>query len=182
MNTRSQPGAQLSPLRSMMESMSVATLSSIDEHGALLCSPMSRWEMDDGGALWFFIDPLCLPAANLPNINLSFADAGRTKRVSLTGRAEIYAEDLASEYLLGAIWLGQINSPRLIAQARLNNHALLKFTPQSAVYWHAPPSLMAHLLALLNSIFGAKTASAKPGIHCVELPPTWKLNASESTT
>ena len=180
MNTRSQPGAQLSPLRSMMESMSVATLSSIDEQGALLCSPMSRWEMDDGGALGFFIDPLCLPAANLPNINLSFADAGRMKRISLAGRAEIYAEDLASEYLLGAIWLGQINSPRLIAQAQLNKQALLKFIPQSAVYWHAQPSLMQRLFALLSSLFGSRTASAKPGVRSVELTPAWKLDAAES--
>jgi general stress protein 26 len=181
-NTQNQPGAPLSQLRNMMKSMSVATLSGIDEHGALLSSPMSRWEMDDSGALWFFTDPQCLPAASLPSINLSFADPGRTRRVSLSGQAELYAEDLSSEYLLGAIWLGHINSPRFIAQAKLNNQALLKFTPQSAVYWHAPPSLMARLLALLSSVFGAKKASAKPGIQCVELTPAWKLNTSEPTT
>lgn len=179
MNTQSQPGAQLSQLRSMMESMSVATLSSINEHGTLFISPMSRWEMDDCGALWFFTDPLCLPAAHLPSINLSFADAASTRRVSLFGRGKIYVEDLSSEYLLGSIWLGHLNSPRV---APLNNQALLKFTPQSAVYWRAQPSLMVRLRAFLSSVFGAKVPSVKPGSHHVEFPPTWKLDAPESTT
>ncbi|HEX5842928.1 MAG TPA: pyridoxamine 5'-phosphate oxidase family protein [Pseudomonas sp.] len=171
MNTQSQTGAPLSQLRSMLESMSVATLSSIDAHGALLSSRMSRWEMDDGGALWFFADPLCPPVAHLSSINLSFADAARTRRVSLSGRGEIYAEDLASEYLLGAIWLGRINPPRFASKAQLHSQTLLKFIPQSAVYWHAQPSLLARLFALLASVFGAKAAPAKPAMHCVELPP-----------
>lgn len=182
MNTQSQPGAPLSQLRTMMESMSVATLSSIDEQGSLLSSRMSRWEMDDCGALWFFTDPLCLAAAHLPSINLSFADVARTRRVSLCGRAEIYSEDLSPEYLQGAIWLGRINAPGLIADAHLNNRALLKFTPQSAVSWHAQPSLLVRLLALLSSVFGAKTTSVKPEILCVELPAVWKLDAAESAT
>ena len=38
MNTQSQPGASLSQLRTMMESMSVATLNSIDEQG---CATLS---------------------------------------------------------------------------------------------------------------------------------------------
>lgn len=170
MNTQSQPGAQLWQLRSMMESMSVATLSSIDEHDTLLSSCMSRWEMDDCGALWFFTDPLCLAAAHLPSINLSFADVAHTRRVSLCGRAQIYPEDLSPEYLQGAIWLGRINAPGFIADAHLNNRALLKFTPQSAVCWHAQPSLVARLLTLLTSVFGAKRVSVKPGLLCVEFP------------
>lgn len=182
MNTQSQPGAQLSQLRTMMESMSVATLSSIDEHGTLLSSRMSRWEMDDSGALWFLTDLHCLAAAHLPSINLSFADAARTRRVSLCGRAEIYPENSSSEYLQGVIWLGRINSPRFIAEAHLSNRALLKFTPQSAVSWHAQPSLLVRLLALLSSVFGAKTASVKPGVLCVEFPAAWKLDAAESAT
>lgn len=179
MNTQSQPGAQL---RSMMESMSVATLSTVDQHGALLSCRMPRWEMDDCGALWFFTDPLCLPAAHMPSLNLSFADAAGSRRVSLSGRGELYAEDLCSEYLLGSIWLGRLNAPHFNAQAPLENPALLKFTPQSAVYWQAEPSLMARLLALLSSVFGAHVSPAKSGVLCVELPPAWKLDAAESAT
>lgn len=182
MNTQSQSGAQLSQLRSMMESMSVATLSSIDEHGALLSCRMSRWEMDDCGALWFFTDPLCLPAAHMPSFNLSFADAASSRRVSLSGRGELYAEDLCSEYLLGSIWLGCINSPRMGAQASADAPALLKFTPQTAVYWQTEPSLVARLLALLASVFGAQVPSVKPRLLCVELPVSWKLNAAKATT
>ncbi len=184
MNTQSQPGAPLSQLRSMMESMSVATLSSIDEHGALLSCRMSRWEMDDCGALWFFTDPLCLPAAHMPSLNLSFADAAGSRRVSLSGRGELYAEDLCSEYLLGSIWLGRLNSPHFNAQTPLANSTLLKFTPQSAVYWQAEPSLMARLLELLTSVFGTKVKvpSVKPAMLCVELPPVWKLDIAKPAT
>ena len=181
MNTQSKPGAQL---RSMMERMSVATLSSIDEHGALLSCRMSRWEMDDCGALWFFADPHCLLSANMPSLNLSFADAADTRRVSLSGRGELYAEDLCSEYLLGPIWLGLINSPHFNGRPPLDNSTLFKFTPQSAVYWHAEPSLMARLLELLTSVLGtkAKVPSVKPGMLCVELPPIWKLDIAKPAT
>ena len=164
MNTQSQPGAQL---RSMMEGMSVATLSTVDEQGVLLSSRMSRWEMDDCGALWFSTDPLSLPAAHMLSLNLTFADAAGSRRVSLSGRGELYAEDLCSEYLLGSIWLGRLNSPHFNAQTPLANSTLLKFTPQSAVYWQAEPSLMARLLALLSSVFGAHVPPAKPGMLCV---------------
>jgi general stress protein 26 len=155
-NTQNQAGAQL---RSMMERMSVATLSTVDEQGVLLSSRMSRWEMDDCGALWFSTDPLSLPAAHMLSLNLTFADAAGSQRVSLSGRGELYAEDLCSEYLLGSIWLGQLNSPRFNVPTALDNPALLKFTPQSAVYWQAPQSLMARLLAMLTSVFGAKVPS-----------------------
>lgn len=180
MNTQSQPSAPLTQLRNMMERMSVATLSSIDEHGALLSSRMSRWEMDDCGALWFFTDPLCLPAAHMPSLNLTFADAAGTQRVSLSGRGELYAEDLSSEYLLGSIWLGCINAPRMEAQASADTPALFKFTPQTAVYWQAEPSLVARLLALLASVFGTHVPSVKPGLLCVELPASWKLDAAKA--
>jgi len=178
-NTQSQPGVLL---RSMMERMSVATLSTVDEQGVLLSSRMSRWEMDDCGALWFSTDPLSLPAAHMLSLNLTFADAAGSRRVSLSGRGELYAEDLCSEYLLGSIWLGRLNSPHFNAQAPLDNSALLKFTPQSAVYWQAEPSLMTRLLALLSSVFGAYVPPAKPGVLCVELPPAWKLDAAEAAT
>lgn len=173
MNTQSQPGSQLSQLRSMMESMSVATLSSIDKHDALLSCRVPRWEMDDCGALWFFTDALWLSTAQLPSINLSFANAAGTRCVSLFGRGALYAEDLSTEYLLGAIWLGHINVPFLTVEAPLNNLALLKFTPQSAVYWQAQPSLVMHLLAVVRSLFGAEMPPVKPGMHCVELPLSW---------
>ncbi|ERH48238.1 hypothetical protein O203_19185 [Ectopseudomonas chengduensis] len=96
----------------------------------------------------------------------------------------LYAEDLCSEYLLGSIWLGRLNSPNFNAQAPLANSTLLKFTPQSAVYWQAEPSLMARLLELLTSVFGTKVKvpSVKPAMLCVELPPVWKLDPAESAT
>lgn len=180
MNTQLPPGAPLPQLRGLLETMSEATLSSIDEHDALFSCRLTRWEMDDLGTLWFFIDPLCVAVAHLPSLNLSFVDALGSRRISLSGQGAVYLEDLSSEYPLGAFWQGQARSACLIAQASRNNPALLKFTPQSAVYWHAQPSLVARLLALLTSMFGAKVSSVKPGMRCVELAPAWQLDAAES--
>lgn len=179
MNTQHPSAAPLLQLRGMLESMSVATFNSIDEHGALFSSRLSRWEIDDWGALWFFTDPLCLPAAYLPSVNLSFTDEARTTCVSLSGRGQLYLEGSTPEYLRGAIALGQINAPRFIAQAHLSHQALLKFMPQSAAYWQAPPSLVGRLLALL---FGRKAAPLTPAMHCIDLPSGWELDAPQSST
>lgn len=182
MNTQSPPETLLSQLRHMLEHMPAATLSSIDEHGALLSSPLSRWEMDDCGALWLFTDPRWLAEVYLPSLNLSFADPASTRRVSLSGHTEICPEDLSSEYLLGSIWPGHLNPSRMTAQTQPTHRALLKFTPQSAVYWNEPQSLMTRLYALITSAFGATTAPAQRGVQCLELTPAWELDTPKLAT
>lgn len=166
MNNQSQLSAQILQLTYMIKSMSVVTLSCLDEHDAFFNKAISHWKVDESGALWLVTDSLEPMAAYLQNMNLRFADTRATKHISLSGRAELCTEDFSSAYWLQTIEPGEINVLNFTAQA--NKQALIKFTPQLAVYWSTQANLMARLLRLFTSVLYSKFSSAKNSAHYVD--------------
>lgn len=177
-NMPSPERSELAQLRMRMKHMRVATLSNVDQHGVLLSETLQRWEMDDSGALWFFTDRCSSANEHLHAFNLSFSDAAHSKHISLSGHAEIQAENLGSEPLLGSIWIGDI----CISRSSMDNRGtLLRFIPQTPVYWQAPQSLLTRLLARLSA-FTSVVACIGRGNRATAQRPSKSLNAAESAS
>jgi general stress protein 26 len=171
------PGTgELPQLRSRMQQMCVATLSNVDQDGVLRSDSLQRWEMDDSGALWFFTVRGSSANDHMQAFTLSFSDAERSKHISLSGRVEIFAESLCTEYLLGSIWMGAISMSRHNRDSR----TLLRFTPQTVVYWQAPQSLLARLLQLLAVTFSGKFARFKRRSPTTATSPSSDLSSAKS--
>jgi len=78
MKIQQQHNSDLTLLSEMIEEITVAMLTNVNEHGALTSRPMTPLEMDSEGALWFFIDRTSVPKVErLSEANLSFSDEER---------------------------------------------------------------------------------------------------------
>ena len=72
MKTEPQRNAELTQLCELIEDMSVAMLTNLDDKGAMVSRPMSPLEMDINGALWFFTDRHSTKVEHLRVLNLAF--------------------------------------------------------------------------------------------------------------
>ena len=151
MKTEPQRSADLTQLCELIENMSVAMLTNLDDEGALVSRPMSPLEMDINGTLWFFTDRRSTKAEHLRVLNLSFTDPAQSTYVSLSGRGELDTDRTHIERLwtpLAKPWFPDgPDSPNL---------TLLKFMPDTAEYWDAPDSKMVRLVAMAASIVTGK--------------------------
>ena len=151
MKTVPQASAALTRLCELIENLSVAMLTNLDDDGALVSRPMTPQEMDAQGALWFFTDLRSQKVEHLRVANLSFADAAKGTYVSLSGRGEIDTDRGRIERLwtpFAKPWFPDgPDSPQL---------ALLKFVPAGAEYWDAPNSRMVRMFAMAASVVAGK--------------------------
>ena len=89
MKIDTQTSAERSHLAELIEPISVAMLTTVDDTGALQSRPMSPLALDGQGALWFFTDLRSAKADQLRAANVSFADIGSATYVSLAGHGEL---------------------------------------------------------------------------------------------
>lgn len=151
MKTQPQASDELRQLAKLIEPMSVAMLTTLDDDGRMANRPMSPLQMDEHGALWFFTDLRSSKAEHLGVLNLGFVDSKDQTYVSVSGRGELHTERAAIEGLwteFARPWFpGGVESPHL---------ALLKVVPETAEYWDAPNSKMVRMLAMAASIVARK--------------------------
>ena len=158
MKTQPQATAALTRLSELIEDISVAMLTHLDDDGALASRPMTPLEMDAQGAIWIFTDQRSQKAEQLRVVNLSFADADKGTFVSLSGHAAIDTDRSRIERL----WTS-FAKPWFPDGPESPNLALLKFVPASAEYWDAPNSKMVRMFAMAASIVAAKPIGM--GVH-----------------
>lgn len=155
MKTQTQNSAELARLATLLEPMSVAMLTSLDDDGALASRPMSPLEMDASGALWFYTDLRSAKVDHLRAVNVAFSDEARACYVSLSGRGEIHADRAQIERLWTAF-----AEPWFPDGPGSTNLALLKVVPDMAEYWDAPSSAMVRMFAMLASVWDGKPIGA----------------------
>lgn len=151
MKTEPQRSAELTQLCELIEDMSVAMLTSLDDQGALVSRPMSPLEMDINGTLWFFTDRRSTKAEHLRVLNLSFTDPAQSTYVSLSGRGELDTDRTHIERL----WT-PLAKPWFPDGPDSANLTLLKFMPETAEYWDAPDSKMVRMVAMAASMVTGK--------------------------
>ena len=151
MKIHPQSTPELVKLGELIEDMSVAMLTSLNESDSMDSKPMSPLEMDTEGAIWFFTELNTSKTANLSTANLAFSDSSNGTYVSLSGRGEIHknSEDIHRLWTVFAKpWFPDgPDSPNL---------ALLKFIPNAAEYWDAPHSKTIRLFSIAASIVTGK--------------------------
>ncbi len=151
MTTQPQPNSDLSQIARLIESMSVAMLTSTARDGGLLSRPMAPLEMDEHGALWFFTDARTEAADQLGSVNLSFSDEGQAVYVSIAGHASIVRD----REQITRLWT-PLARPWFPEGPNAENLVLLKVEPDVVDYWDAPHSKMVRLVAMASSMMAGQ--------------------------
>lgn len=161
MKIATQTSAELTHVAKLIEDIPIAMLTTLDANGALASRPMSALEMDEEGALWFFIDVQSSKVDHLSAVNLSFTDRAHGAYVSLSGHGEIDS----NRARIKSLWT-VFAKPWFPSGPDSDNLALLKFVPDSADYWDGPSSKMVRAFGMIASVIAGKpVAMGQHGSH-----------------
>lgn len=131
---------QLATIAAKIKHVKFGMFTTLDDHDKLSSRPLTHQQIDDDGAMWFFVsdrEAFTKDLADHPSVNVSFADTGDSLYLSVAGQAELLhdrrrAAELWSP-LLTAWFPAGLDDPHL---------ALIKVQIQSAEYWDAGSSKM----------------------------------------
>jgi|GEM_PF-3108297 len=147
MNLKSQNCSDIPQLIRFVENKSVGMFTCLDYAGALVSKPITPLEIDNKGAIWFFIDLQAGSIGHLCNANLSFVERCGETYMSLSGSGEINKNQARIESLWtdsAKTWFP--NGPRSI------NLALLKFSPYAAECWDVSQNKMLSVYTMLSVV------------------------------
>ena len=121
--------------------------------GKLRARPMSAYLARDENAIYFLTDARHHKDEEIardPQVNLSFADAGSQKYVSLTGTA-VVSNDRGKIRELFSIpakaWWDSAEDP---------NIRLLKVTPDDAEFWDSPGTVVSYVKMAAAAVTGSR--------------------------
>jgi general stress protein 26 len=141
MEAKTQKNEQLTKVRSMVDDIRVAMMTTVDEQGNLVSRPMAAMQMDEEGTLWFFTKRTSPKVEQIDQnenkVNLSFSNVSDADYVSISGTAT-EVDDRAK---IDELWDPQVKAwfpdgkedPELI---------LLKVHTNMAEYWNSSSSKM----------------------------------------
>ena len=141
---------QIATLASMIKEIRTAMLTTVEADGSLRSRPMETQEREFDGTLWFFTaddSPKIEEIEKEHQVNLTYAEPGSQKYVSISGRATLVRDRKMMEELWTPFvkaWFPEgLDDPRL---------ALLKVTADNAEYWSAPPSAVVRMVGLAKAL------------------------------
>lgn len=156
METKKQQNPQLKKVKDLVGDIRIAMLTTVDADGYLVSRPMACMEMDEEGNFWFFTKKGSPKVDQIEQqeqqVNLSFADAGDSSFVSVSGiaterhdRAKI--DELWSD--MAKPWFPDgKDDPQL---------TILKVAPHLAEYWDSSASTMVRYLEMARAIVTGDT-------------------------
>jgi len=121
----------------------------------LRARPMAAYVERDEAAIYFLTDARRhkdTEIARDPNVNLSFADAGSQKYVSLTGKATISNDRPKIKDLFGTpakAWWDSADDP---------NIRVLKVVPDDAEFWDSPGTVVSYVKMAAAAVTGSRPA------------------------
>lgn len=119
----------------------------------LRARPMSAYLQRDENAIYFLADARRHKdeeIAQNPSVNLSFADAGSQKYVSVTGIAAVSNDRARIKELFSTAakaWWNSADDP---------NIRILKITPDDAEFWDAPGSMISYVKMATAAMTGTR--------------------------
>ncbi|MBC7814478.1 MAG: pyridoxamine 5'-phosphate oxidase family protein [Burkholderiales bacterium] len=143
-------------MRELIKGIDMCMLTTVDEDGSLRSRPMSTQEVEFDGDLWFFTGASTDKVTEVSReqqVNISYADAGNNRFVSVSGMARLVRDkkkikDLWNPFLKA--WFPDgLEDPDL---------ALLKVTVHKAEYWDAPHGKVATLLGFVKALATGENA------------------------
>lgn len=174
MNLESQNCSDIPQLIKLIKSNSVGMLTCLDYGGALVSKPITPLEIDNKGAIWFFIDLQAGSIGHLCNANLSFAKKLGETYMSLSGSCEVNKNQARIE----SLWT-DADKTRFPDGPASINCALLKFSPYSAECWDVSQRKMVSAYTMFASVVPSlsikRTASTQINIEAIP-----SLNCSQT--
>lgn len=119
----------------------------------LRARPMSAYLERENNAIYFLTDARRHKdeeIAQHPSVNLSFADAGSMKYVSVTGMAAVSNDRAKIKELFSTpakAWWNSAEDP---------NIRVLKFTPDDAEFWDSPGTVISYVKMAAAAISGTR--------------------------
>ena len=150
-------------LATLIQDIKMAMFTTADAGGSLRSRPMATQQQEFDGDLWFFTQassPKVAEAESHPQVNLSYADPGATKYVSISGTAELVRDAAKNKELWNPIYKAWF--PKGLEDPEL---ALLKVSVESAEYWDSPSSKMVQLAGFIKAVATGKPYKAGPEEH-----------------
>ena len=155
--------AQVTALADKISSMRFAMFTTIDEHGHLIAHPMTKQEMDEQGALWFYTSTHTALWQNIvlqPEVNVSFAQPDDSLWVSISGTAE----RVVDRARIHALWNPMVQA--WFPHGPDDEHVVLvRVMPHSAEYWDSNDSKMVRLFQMAKAAVTGTTPDVDPGEH-----------------
>ena len=149
-----KPEDSVAKLRELIKDIKIAMLTTVEADGSLRSRPMGTQQTEFDGDLWFFTGKSSGKVTEIQHnqqVNLSFAEPGDNRYVSVSGRAEL-VDDRSKEKEL---WNPFIKAwfPKGLDDPDLT---LLKIKVEAAEYWDAPSSTMVNLVGFAKAVLTGK--------------------------
>jgi general stress protein 26 len=146
------PSGDIGRVWDLMKKIGFAMLVTRDGN-RLRARPMSAHLERDENAIYFLTDARRHKDEEIardPNVNLSFADTGGQKYVSVTGTATVSNDRARIKQLFSTpakAWWDSAEDP---------NIRVLKITPDDAEYWDSPGSVISYVKMAAAAVTGAR--------------------------
>ena len=134
----------------LVEGIDFCMLTTITSDGSLRSRPLSTQGAEFDGTIWFFIRDDSAKVGEIARdsrVNLSYANPGKQRYVSLSGRASLVRDkDKMKEFwnpILKAWFPEGLDDPHL---------ALLKVDAEKAEYWDSPSSTVMHVVGFVKAL------------------------------
>lgn len=141
----------------LIKEIGFAMLTTTDENGKLQSRPMHTQQVAFDGDVYFFTYDNSEKAQQIqrhPQVNLAYAAPNKNDYLSLAGTATIiHDKDKMKE-----LWQPQLKAwfPEELDTPHI---ALLKVSSESAEFWDAPSSTVAHVVGLVKSALTGQPAN-----------------------
>jgi len=160
----------------LIKDINVAMLTTEAEDGLLHSRPMATQKTEFDGTLWFFTGLSTGKISELdwnPEVNVSYAEPGHSRYVSVSGTAEIVDDRAKMEELWSDIykaWFPQgLDDPDV---------CLMKVEVTFAEYWDVPSGKMVQAFGFLKALATGERLKLEGESHGVVEMPSGKARAA----
>jgi len=153
--------AAIRRVHDLIKDINIAMLTTSRPDGTLHSRPMATQQTNFNGELWFFTAEDSLKVDETqerPAVNVSYADAGHNRYVSVSGRGTLVHDRKMVEELWNPMYKAWF--PKGLDDPQL---ALLRVDVEEAEYWDAPSSTMVHVVGFVKALLTGKQYA--PGEH-----------------
>jgi general stress protein 26 len=144
--------ANVAKLGELIKEVKIAMLTTMDDQGRHRSRPMGTQQVEFDGDLWFFTGSDSEKAREIaahPQVNVSYADPGANRYVSVSGKATLVEDADKMEELWNPIfkaWFPDgLDDPTL---------TLLRVEVEEAEYWEAPPGAAGMVATVIGFVQG----------------------------
>lgn len=147
----------IAKLADLIKDVRIAMLTTVAKDGSLHSRPMAVQQVEFDGDLWFFTGEDTLKSheiADDSHVNVACADPSSQTYVSVSGRARLVHDRAKIEELWNPMYKAWF--PKGLDDPQL---ALLKIEVDSAEYWDAPSSTVAHIAGFIKAVATGQPAT-----------------------